>query len=71
MLITARRVRTASALDGGLLLRALADGLGRLTSGQDAPDQATEVNVVPKVKARSSIKPLTCVGTAGFEPATP
>src|SRR5215510_11164095 len=62
MLITARRVRTASALD---------DGLGRLTSGQDAPDQATEVNVVPKVKARSSIKPLTCVGTAGFEPATP
>src|SRR5262249_17024163 len=41
MLITARRVRTASALDGGLLLRALADGLGRLTSGQDAPHQAT------------------------------
>ena len=47
------------------------DELSRLTGGQSAPVRATTINVVPKVKARSSIKPLTCVGTAGFEPATP
>src|SRR5262249_24078155 len=41
MLITARRVRTASALDGGVLLRALCDGLGRLTSRPNAPHQAS------------------------------
>jgi len=49
----------------------LKNGLGRLTGGPGAPDHTTGINVVPTVKARLSIKPLTCVGTAGFEPATP
>ena len=60
----------AHALAGGIFAL-MKNGLGRLTGGPGAPDHTTGINVVPTVKARLSIKPLTCVGTAGFEPATP
>jgi hypothetical protein len=42
-----------------------------LTGGQEAPDKPRRGNVVPKAEQRSLIKHVTCVGTAGFEPATP
>src|SRR5262252_726306 len=75
LLITARGVRTASALDGGLLLRALADRLGRLTSGQEAPGRSATSRSwsqnTQKADPGFRIRLLTCVGTAGFEPATP
>jgi hypothetical protein len=52
LLITTRRARTASALDGGLLLRALADGISRLTSGQDALERSAIPDLGPQNRRR-------------------
>jgi hypothetical protein len=34
-------------------------------------EREVEIDVVPRVKPGIWINPVTCVGTAGFEPATP
>ena len=36
-----------------------------------APERTVEINMVSRVKPENWIKPVTCVGTAGFEPTTP
>src|ERR1022692_3689414 len=41
------------------------------TSGQDAQNSPRMIDVAPEADSGFRIKPPTCVGTAGFEPATP
>ena len=41
------------------------------TSGQDTPETPEEDRRGPQGRSKILDKPLTCVGTAGFEPATP
>jgi len=53
----------------------LLDRSQHLTTGQEAPERIPPVDLGPQVHqkadSRIRISLLTCVGTAGFEPATP